>query len=358
MTPTNDAADGLRVVVCGATGNVGTSVIAELLRHDEVAEVRGIARRPAQPASPKVTVTTADVARSDVRPLLRGADVVIHLAWLFQPTRHPAVTWENNVIGAIRVFEAAAAENVKAIVYASSVAAYSAADPDRHVDESWSTDGWGAAAYPREKAYVERWLDGFEARHPAVRVVRMRPGFIFKRTSATSQRRLFGGPFVPGRLARPQRLPVVPRIPGLSVQVVHTDDVAAAYVAAALGSARGAFNLGSEPAVDSDFLADYCDARCVAVPSRLVTAVLGIAWRCRLVPATPGLFDTVMHLPLLDSTRAREELSWNPREPRAVLDEFLDGLRAGAGAPTQPLAPDSPQRRLHEVRTGIGEHDT
>lgn len=354
---TNGSADGLRIVVCGATGNVGTSVIAELVRHDDVGEIRGIARRPAEWTAPKHSFTAADVAASDLRPLLRGADVVIHLAWLFQPTRHPAVTWQNNVVGAIRVFEAAAAENVPAVVYASSVAAYSAADPSRQVDEDWPTDGWGAAAYPREKAYVERWLDGFEQRHPDIRVVRMRPAFIFKRASATSQRRLFGGPFVPGRLARPQLLPVVPRIAGLSVQVVHTDDVATAYAAAARGSVRGAFNLGSEPAVDSDFLADYCDARSISVSPRLVKAALGIAWRCRLVPATPGLFDTVMHLPLLDSTRAREALSWKPRDPREVLDEFVDGMRAGAGDETPPLAPDSPRRRLHEIRTGVGERE-
>ncbi|WAC55553.1 NAD-dependent epimerase/dehydratase family protein [Gordonia sp. SL306] len=353
----NNSADGLRIVVCGATGNVGTSVISELLRHDDVADIRGIARRPASWTAPKLSFTAADVARSDLRPLLRGADVVIHLAWLFQPTRHPEVTWQNNVGGAIKVFEAAAAENIPAVVYASSVAAYSEADPSRRVDEGWPTDGWGAAAYPREKAYVERWLDGYEHRHPSIRVVRMRPAFIFKRTSASSQRRLFGGPFVPGRLVRPQSLPVVPRVRGLSAQVVHTDDVAAAYACAARTSVRGAFNLGSEPAVDSDFLAQYCAARTISVSPRLLTTALGIAWRSRLVPATPGLFDTVMHLPLLDSTRAREELSWEPRDPRAVLDEFVDGLRAGAGDATPPLAPDSARRRLHEVHTGVGERE-
>ncbi|MAU80403.1 NAD-dependent epimerase/dehydratase family protein [Gordonia sp. Z-3] len=353
----NEAA-GIRVVVVGATGNVGTSVVAALGQRAEVASIRGIARRPATWTAPKFSLSTADIGTDDLRPLLRGADVIIHLAWLFQPTRHPEVTWRNNVIGAIRVFEAAAAEGVPTIVYASSVAAYSQADPHRAVDESWPTDGWGAAAYPREKAYVERWLDGFEASHPDTRVVRMRPAFIFKRNSATSQRRLFGGPFVPGRLAVPTKLPWVPQIDGLSVQVVHTDDVGAAYAAAATRPVHGAFNLGSEPAVDSAFLADYCDARTIPVSSRLVKAGLGAAWRARLVPATPGLFDTVMHLPLLDSARARAELSWAPRPPTEALDEFFAGLQSGAGTHTAPLAPDSVAGRADELRTGVGGHDS
>jgi hypothetical protein len=65
-----------------------------------------------------------------------------------------------------------------------------------------------------------------------------------------------------------------------------------------------------------------------------------------------------MHLPLLDSTRAREELSWSPRHPAAVLDEFIDGLHNGAGSATAPLAPDSVSLRLKEVRTGIGARDS
>lgn len=35
-----------------------------------------------------------------------------------------------------------------------------------------------------------------------MRVVRLRPALIFKRESATEQRRYFGGPFVPGSLLR------------------------------------------------------------------------------------------------------------------------------------------------------------
>jgi len=353
--------DGLSVVVVGATGNVGTGVVSALSRQPEVADIRGVARRPSTWTAPKFSLTTADITTTDLRPIFRDADVVIHLAWLFQPTHRPEVTWQNNVIGATRVFEAAAGEKVPAIIYASSVGAYSASDdPHRMVDEKWPTDGWGAAAYPREKAYLERWLDGFEAANPETRVVRMRPGFIFKKHSATSQRRLFGGPFVPGRLIRPKLLPMVPRIPGLSVQVLHTEDVADAYAAAAVRPVRGPFNLGSDIPVDSEFLATYCDARLtpVAVPPKAIESAVAVAWRCRLIPATPGLFDTVMHLPLLDSTRARDELSWSPRHPAAVLDEFIEGLHDGAGSATAPLAPDSVSSRLKEVRTGIGAQDS
>jgi nucleoside-diphosphate-sugar epimerase len=115
----------MRVVVTGATGNAGTALLRALAGEDAVDEVVGIARRrPAGPA-PKTTWATADVSRDDLVPLLRGADCVVHLAWLIQPSRHEAVTYATNVEGSQRVFDASAAAGVPAIVYASSIGAYS-----------------------------------------------------------------------------------------------------------------------------------------------------------------------------------------------------------------------------------------
>ena len=85
------------------------------------------------------------------------------------------------------------------------------------------------AAYGREKAYVERVLDAVELRYPEVRVVRMRPGFVFQFAAGTSQRRIFAGPFVPNLVARPGRLPFLPVPSGLRFQALHTHDVADAY---------------------------------------------------------------------------------------------------------------------------------
>ena len=62
----------------------------------------------------------------------------------------------------------------------------------------------GREAYGREKAYLERYLDAYELRHPGIRVVRMRTSLIFKRSSASEQRRIFAGRSrrFPGRALR------------------------------------------------------------------------------------------------------------------------------------------------------------
>jgi nucleoside-diphosphate-sugar epimerase len=343
------------VVVTGASGNVGTSVVRALSEDPRVASVVGVARRRPEWSCPKLEWVCADVAADELDPLVTGADAVIHLAWLFQPTHDPITTWRVNVLGSVRVFEAVARTGVPALVHASSVGAYSPGPKHRPVDEDWPTHGWPGAAYTREKAYLERYLDGFEPRHSGVRVVRMRPGFLFKRESAAQQRRLFAGPLLPGGLARRELIPVVPDVPGLRVQAVHTEDAAQAYRLAALGAARGAFNLAAEPVIDASVLADLLGARTVRMPAWAARAVLAAAWRAHAVPASPGLFDAVLRVPLMDAGRAREELGWAPRyHATDAIEEFLTGLREGAGLATPPLTPRLPGGRLEEFRTGVG----
>jgi UDP-glucose 4-epimerase len=344
-----------KVVVVGATGNLGTSVVQALAEDPEVTSIVGIARRPAGLHVPRTQWVRADMTRDDLVPLFRGADAVIHLAWLFQPTHRPLVTWRVNVQGGCRVFDAAVRAGVPALVHASSVGAYSPGPKDRTVDESWPTDGWPLAAYGREKAYLERVLDGIELARPGTRVVRIRPGFVFKPEAAAEQRRLFLGPFVPGRLIRPGVVRVVPDVAGLRFQVVHSQDVAEAFRLAALRPVTGAFNVAAEPVVDARLIAELLRARVVRLPAGPVRAAISAAWHLRLVPAPPHLWDAFLHLPLMDTGRARTELGWRPRHTAGdAVAAFLDGLATGAGLPTPPLQPGGWRGRVQEVLTGIG----
>jgi nucleoside-diphosphate-sugar epimerase len=345
-------------VVTGASGNVGTSVVRALSADPAVGAITGIARRKPDWTADKLEWVTADLGDDGVEldPVFTGADAVIHLAWLFQPAREPLITWDTNVLGSIRVFESVARTGVPALVHASSVGAYSPGPKDREVDESWPTHGWPAAAYTREKSYLERTLDGFEATHPDIRVVRMRPAFLFQRRSASQQRRLFAGPLFPQRLARPELIPVVPDLPGLRMQALHTDDAAEAYRLAALGDARGVFNLAADPVLDARSLADLLNAKIVRLPVWAVRGPLVAAWRLHLTPASPDLFDAVLHLPMMDSTRARTELGWTPRHSATdAVSELLEGMRDMAGEDTPPLAPKVPGGRAHELGTGAGK---
>jgi nucleoside-diphosphate-sugar epimerase len=349
----------MRVVVTGAAGNVGTSLLRALAGDPAVTSVLGLARRRPELELAKTAWAAADVADDDLSGHFRGADVVVHLAWLIQPSHDPFAMWRTNVVGTERVLAAASAASVGALVCASSVGAYSPGPKDRQVDEAWPTHGITTSTYSRDKAYQERLLDLFERDHPGVRVVRLRPALTFQRVAASEIRRFFLGPLVPGSLARAGNVPVVPRVKRLRTQAVHTDDVGQAYRLAVVGDARGPFNLAADPVLDADSVAALLDARPVPVPAGLLKAGAAATWRLRLQPVSPGWLDLALRSPLMDAGRARAELGWSPRHSATqALEELLAGLREGAGADTPPLDPDAGgPLRLGEFRTGVGGSD-
>lgn len=329
----------MRVVVTGATGNVGTSLVRLLSAEPAVTSVVGVARRRPDLQLPKVEWAAADVSRDDLVTPFAGADVVVHLAWLIQPSHRLDVVEATNVAGTQRVLDAAAAAGAGAVVYASSVGAYSPGPKDRRVDESWPTDGVPTSFYSRHKAATERMLDRFEAEHPAVRVVRLRPGLIFKREAASGIRRLFLGRLLPPQLLRPTLIPLVPRTDRLVFQAVHTDDVAEAYRLVVVGDARGAFNIAADPVLDPDELGRILGARPVPVPAPALRVAADLSWRAHLQPTPAGWLDLAVETPLLDTTRARTELGWSPtRTSGEALRELLEGFADRASGPTPPLA--------------------
>jgi nucleoside-diphosphate-sugar epimerase len=346
----------MRVIITGATGNVGTSVLEALAEEPAVDEIVGLARRRPERQFPRTTFVGADITRDDLTARLRGADAVVHLAWLIQPGRDETVTHRVNVAGSQRVFVAAVEAGVRTIVYASSVGAYSPGPKDRLVDESWPTDGIASSFYSRHKASVERMLDRLEHERPELRIVRMRPALIFKAQAASEIRRLFAGPLLPRTLLHPGLIPVVPDVPRLRFQAVHSLDVGQAYRAALISDARGAFNLAADPPLGPPELAELLQARRVPVPARVLRAAAALTYALRLQPTEPGWLDMALAVPLMDSARARSELGWNPRHRAPeTLRELLDGMRSGADYPTPPLARGtSGPLRLRELATGIG----
>ena len=346
----------MRIVVTGATGNVGTSVVAALARDPRVEEIVGIARRLPRLTFPNTRWVQADVVTSRLTDLFREADAVIHLAWLIQPSRDERALEAVNVTGSQRVFEAAAEAGVGVLVHASSVGAYSAGPSDRPVDESWPTDGTPTSFYARHKAAAERALDALEAAHPELRVVRLRPALIFKREAASEIRRLFAGPLLPSPLVRPELIPVVPDLDGLRFQAVHADDVGEAYRLAVVGDVAGAFNVAADPVLDPALLGEILGARPVRLPTELVRRAVDLTWRLRLQPTPPGWVDMALAVPVMDTTRARQELGWTPRRSATdALLELLDGVRGGAGGPTPPLDRDAGGPwRAREVASGLG----
>jgi UDP-glucose 4-epimerase len=346
----------VRVVITGATGNLGTSLLEALADEPTVEEIVAIARRKPRREFARTSFVKADIVTDDLGQIFSGSDAVVHLAWLIQPGHDESVTQAVNVTGSQRVFEAAASAGVRSLLYASSVGAYSAGPKDRLVPESWPTDGTPTSFYARHKAITERQLDRLERERPELRVVRMRPALVFKRAAASEIRRLFVGPFLPRWMVRPGWIPFVPDLPRLRFQAVHSLDVGDAFKRALVSDASGPFNLAAEPVIGPAELAELLDARPLKLPAALLRAGAAATFKLHLQPSEAGWVDMALAVPLMDSTRAHEALGWVPEHSATeALAELLAGIRSASDLDTPPLARGtSGPARLRELLTGVG----
>lgn len=318
----------MRIIVVGATGNVGTALLRRLLAAEQVTSVLGISRHgPDRGGDPfdAVEHLRCDVAdpasTAALTEAFRGADAVVHLAWIIRPNRDRDLLRRTNVDGSRRVCEAAAAARVPHLVVASSVGAYGS---DRNPrpgavphDESFPTEGTASSHYAAQKAEVERILDAVQHQHPEMALTRLRPGLIFQPEAGPEIRQYFLGSLVPRvamRLLAAGALPLLPWPAGVLTQALHAEDVADAYWRVLRERATGAFNVAADPLVGPDLMGRAIRARrWMPVPVPLVRAAVALTYHLRLQPTDPGWIDMAVRTPVMSTARLRERTGWRPR---------------------------------------------
>ncbi len=332
----------MRIVVTGASGNVGSAVLRALTQSSEHQLVGVVRRTSGQPTgSGPVQWVRADLTESCAEQLtaaFTGADAVVHLAWGFQPSHDLDYLGRLGVGGTGKVLDAVAATGVPHLVHMSSVGAYSPKHDDVPVAETWPTGGVPGSPYSAHKSAAERLLDGFEAEHPDTVVTRLRPGIVGQRSAGSALLRYALPALVPSTVLG--LVPVLPLDRRMAVPMVHSDDVADAVRRVLETRAGGAFNLAAETPITVDYIAQALGARHVQVPSRVVRRAVDLAWRARLQPIDPGWIDLAYGVPLLDTGRARRELGWSPStDAPEVLAEVVEGMRDASSDATPPLRP-------------------
>jgi UDP-glucose 4-epimerase len=336
----------------GASGNHGTALLRRFRADQTVTSVVGVARRVPSGDVPEpydvAEWVSCDIGRPGedapvVERLTRafaGADAVVHLAWLIQPSHMRQALRLTNVVGTRRVIEAVRRAGVPHLVVASSVGAYSPAPDDVPRREQWPTEGIRSSEYSVDKAAVERLLDEAEVLQPDLAIARVRPALTFQKHAGPQIQRYFLGWLFPEQLLA-EELPSLPWPTGLRLQAVHADDVAAAYREVVVRRQRGAFNIAADGVLRGQDVADMlAGGRLVDVAPSVARTAVAVAWHARLVPVSPGWVDMAMQVPLLDVSRAQQDLGWSPTIPAArALRELVDGIVEHDGGGSATLRP-------------------
>lgn len=325
----------LTVAVTGPTGTFGSGLVPLLQDDDRIARVVGIARRPFDPAGrgwTKMAYRQGDVRDpAALRAAFRGADVVVHLAFLITGNAFRGTTRSINVEGTLNAFRAAAAGGARRFVYASSVAAYGfSPDNPPTIGEDWPTRPAARLFYAQEKAELEELLGTEAAAHPELALYVLRPPVVLG-PNVIGGKDVLPGPLAPlGRklFGHPRRLPVpVPvLVPALPLQFVHEEDVGRALVQCIVGAGPpGAYNIAGDGVLTAADVAREFGALPVPLPAAPAQAAARAFSRLPFLPPAARWVEAAGGSAIMDTSKAREQLGWRPRY--SGLEALRDTLR-------------------------------
>ncbi len=342
MTARDPAADGgaLTVAVTGPTGTFGFGLMPLLQADTRIGRVTGVARRPFDPDARGWTKLRYQ--RGDVRDpatlaaAFRGADVVVHLAFMVTGAEPPAEVRLTNVSGTLNAYRAAAAAGVRRFVYASSVAAYGFhRDAPAEITEEWPVRPAGRLFYARQKAEIEQLL-GAEAAGPGQPGLYLLRPCIVVGPHTVGAKDLLPGPLAPlgRRLADAAirfRMPVPFPVaaPALPLQLVHEQDVGSALLLCTVGAGPpGAYNIAADGIITPADILREVGLLPVPIPAAPAQAAARLLTALPALPAVAGWAEAVSQPAIMSTARAREQLGWSPRY--TALEALRDTVRHGA----------------------------
>ena len=324
---------GLNVVLTGAAGSLGRRVLERLAGDHRVDGLVALDLVEPRRMPPGTTFAAVDVASSDLKPLLEGATVVIHLAFAAGPELDEDGIALGNVDGTRRVLDAAGAVGARHVVLLSSATVYGAwpANPVPLTEEAAVRPNPGAA-FAAQKAEIERLGVDWLQEHPGVTMTVLRPSVAVAEGEQSWLARSLG-------LAAPVRA----GSDDPPMQLLHLDDLADAVVLVACDGLDGVYNVAPDGWLSGD------EARALAggpprlrVPEWAVRSVAGLLWRSRVGRMPPGLVPYTMH-PWVVSNGRLKTAGWSPQHTND--ETFVD---ATAGTPWSRLSP----RRRQELALG------
>lgn len=302
----------LQSLILGASGFLGNALANRLVATGQ--RVRGTGRH--QPAEdPGFEFETGDLATLDFSRLLTGTGVVYHLAWSTVPysaNRDPLTDAETNVVGTIRLLEAAKRSGVR-VVFVSSGGAIYGPQSTMPIPETAATNP--ISAYGAGKLAAEKYLNVYEELHGLDHVT-LRVANLYGEGQPTGRHQGVVGEFVARAVSAK---PIEIWGTGAAIRdYIHVDDVVSALIAAGSRTTQSkVFNVGSG---EGHTLLDVVDA---------IATALGRPVEVDHLEAVAG--DVSSNI--LDIRRAQHQLGWKPAiDFTAGVQRVVEAAQASGSA--------------------------
>ena len=282
----------MRIMVTGSSSHLAQALLPMLCATPAISQVTGIDIKPAAFTDPKFHALQADLTQTELAPLLRQQDALIHLAFVVLRGKTPlSVMRSINIDTSMRLFDAATESGLARVIHLSSASVYGNGS---HLDEHAEFQPVPGFIYAEHKAELETWLANH---HP--QVICLRPHIIL-------------GKHAQPLLLNILRLPFYVQLPDPQpqLQCIHENDVARAILLALTQPASGAYNLASNASFSFRAAILQRHRLAIPLPARLARLSLTLLCKSTGIGGEAGWIDGVYEDLTLDCSKAQRELGW------------------------------------------------
>lgn len=328
-----------KILITGGTGFLGAHIVKKFLEAGDTNLKVMASRVPAWMTDAGVEACEGSVtSREDVANACKNISAIFHLAGKVSRNNDDAAAMNKIHLEGTRILcEAAKEASVSTMILASSSGTIAVSDTAEVFDETFPqpVDILTRWAYYASKYYQERAaLENFDG--DGRRLVIMNPSLLL----GPDDERLSSTKPVLDFLGRK-----IPYCPSGGLNFVDVRDAAESFVAALdKGKHQEKYLLGSENMTFSQFFGRLerlsgVPAPALKVPKKLAMAGSSVIssiyknWN-RQSPVAPNEVEQAEHFWYFDSSKAKEELGFSPRDPQETLNDTIDYLQKnflGAG---------------------------
>lgn len=310
-----------RVLITGAGGFIGSKLVQMLATQQPKIYCLATARRPIDlPAGENLAFAELDIRdAAQAETLMREHRItsVVHLASVVTPklgmTR--ATMHAIDVGGTQAMLDASLAAGVGQFIVTTSAASYGYhADNPVPLTEDDALRGNEEFAYADHKRQIEALLTGYRRRHPQLRQLLFRPGFVLgydcdnQITNLFKKRAVFG--------VRGASSPFT---------IIWDDDVCACLVQGIMENKAGIYNLTGDGFITLHDIANILGKPYISVPAGLIQIALFVGKQFGLTEYGPEQLNFLRYRPVLSNQRLKEEFGYQPA--RSSRECFVDYAR-------------------------------
>jgi len=305
------------IAITGAAGYFAQCFIPRLERDANIERIIAIDRQ--EPARldewDKVIFHKMDIRDPELGHLLKGVDILVHLAFVLMKLPGAKDIDDINIAGSRNVLSLAAAAGIPKIVFTSSVVAYGIREDNPvPLREEHPLRPNTDLYYSRNKAAVESVLHTIASENPSMQVTILRPCTVV------------GAHADPASMAS-LTSKTITLVRGFNplYQLVHENDVASALHLAIKRDMPGTFNVCSdEPRTLAD-LAEAAGKRTMALPLALVKPMFQLLWSLKATVFAPE-WVKLTQFPIVASNEKLKTSGWKPEF--TTTEAFLDLQKA------------------------------